>query len=125
MKEQENTASTALRYTGYTLITAGILVAGLIVLEIFTFFNKPEENIIVQYMTTELSKTNFVELNENPIILKESGAFAVSVFLFALLVWTASSLSHRIIKSGLSILPKPPLKLCANEHNSNTVKNST
>lgn len=81
-------------------------MVGLIVLEVFTFFSKPEENVIVQYMTTELSKENFAELNETPIVLKGSGAFAVSVFLFAMLIWTVSSVSLHVIKAGLSILTR-------------------
>ena len=103
MTEQENLKSEIIKYIGFVLLASGIFIAGLIVSEIFTFFSKPEENVLVQYLTTELSKTNFAELNEKPIILKESGAFAVSVFLFAMLIWTASSLSHHVIKSGLSI----------------------
>lgn len=106
MTEQEDQESDILKYIGLALLASGVFITGLIVSEVFTFFSKPEENVLVQYLTTELSKTNFAELNKNPIVLKESGAFAVSVFLFAMLIWTASSLSHHIIKSGLSILTR-------------------
>ena len=106
MKEQENSESEVVKYIGFSLLAVGVFVAGLIILEIFTFFSKPEENVLVQYMTVELSKTDFAELNERPIVLKESGAFAVSVFLFAILIWTASSVSHHVIKAGLSIITR-------------------
>lgn len=106
MKEQENSESEVVKYIGFSLLAVGVFVAGLIILEIFTFFSKPEENVLVQYMTAELSKTGFAELNERPIVLKESGAFAVAVFLFAMLIWTASSVSHHVIKAGLSIITR-------------------
>ena len=106
MKDRGNNESEALQYIGHSLLCVGVLVVGLIVLEVFTFFSKPEENVIVQYMTTELSKENFAELNETPIVLKGSGAFAVSVFLFAMLIWTVSSVSLHVIKAGLSILTR-------------------
>ena len=106
MSEQENQQSDLLKYMGIFLLVVGVLVAGAIVLEIFTFFSKPDENVLVKYLTSELSKTNFAELNENPVVLKESGAFAVSVVLFAMLLWSASSVCYQLIKAGLSILTR-------------------
>jgi len=106
MNDYETEEPAVLKYIGFFLLAGGVLVAGAIVLEVFTFFGKPEENILVQYLTTELSKTNFAEVNQKPIVLKESGAFAVSVFLFAMLIWAASSVSLQVIKAGLSILTR-------------------
>ena len=106
MNDHETKEPEVLKYIGFVLLAGGVLVAGAIVLEVFAFFGKPEENIIVQYFTTELSKTNFAELNQKPIVLKESGAFAVSVFLFAMLLWTASLVCLHVIKAGLSILTR-------------------
>ena len=106
MNDREIKEPEILKYVGIALLSGGVLVAGAIVLEVFTFFSKPEENVVVQYFTIELTRTNFAELNQKPIVLKESGAFAVSVFLFAMLIWTASSVSHHVIKAGLSILSR-------------------
>lgn len=106
MINEEMEKSETLKYIGIILLAVGVIMAGTVILEVFTFFSKPDESVIVQYLTTELSKTDFAELNEKPIVLKESGAFAVSVFLFGMLIWTASSVSHHIIKAGLSILTR-------------------
>ena len=103
MNDREIKEPEILKYVGIALLSGGVLVAGAIVLEVFTFFSKPEENVVVQYFTIELTRTNFAELNQKPIVLKESGAFAVSVFLFAMLIWTASSVSHHVIKAGRAL----------------------
>jgi len=106
MNEQDIQQSELLKYVGLTLLAAGVVVAGAIVIEIFTFFSRPDENVLVNYLTSELSRTNFAELNEKPVVLRESGAFAASIVLFAMLIWSASSVCFNLIRAGLSILTR-------------------
>lgn len=106
LEEDNNKDSEVLKYIGAALLAAGVLVSGLIVVEVFTFFSRPEENTIVNYLTTELSNTHIVDVNGKTITLGESGAFGTSVFLFAMLIWTTSAISFNIIKAAISILTR-------------------
>ena len=106
MIEEDNKDSEALKYISIALLATGVLVAGLLVVEVFTFFSRPEDNTLVKYLTAELSSTNIVEAGGKTIILGESGAFGTSVFLFAMLIWTTSAVSFNIIRAGLSILTR-------------------
>lgn len=98
--------SSLLKYTGFILLLAGMLVAASIVSEAYSFFIRPADNLLAQYLSTELSRTEFIRINDKTVVLGESGALAMSVFLLFLFLLLLAIISLVLIKAAIIILTR-------------------